>query len=176
MARELLLMHDVPVDALTFFACLWNFSAVGTLLVFWTEYGLGHTPPLQLQQAYLVVISALLAWSATKTPEWSTWGLLGAVAVWDLIAVLTPRGPLKMLVEEAEKRDEPIPGDEPVTAGYRTATRSSGRTSSPSLSAAASTGAGPSSASAASATTSAARMFASQRRFSARAIRVARVR
>ena len=110
VAQQLLQIHDVQIDAGSFCCFLYNFAAGGTLLIFWTEYGLGHTPPLQLQQAYLVVISALLAWSATKTPEWSTWGLLGAVAVWDLIAVLTPRGPLKMLVEEAEKRDEPIPG------------------------------------------------------------------
>jgi presenilin 1 len=110
VAQQLLEMHDVPTDAVSFFFVLWNFSAVGTLMVFWTEYGLGPTPPLSLQQAYLVIISALLAWSATKTPEWTTWGLLLAVSIWDLIAVLTPRGPLKLLVEEAEKRGEPIPG------------------------------------------------------------------
>jgi len=110
VVRELLLMHDLPMDSPTFFLSLYNFAAVGTLLVFWTEYGCGPSPPLGLQQAYLIVISALLAWSATRLPEWSTWGLLGAVALWDLYAVLTPRGPLKLLVEEAERRGDPIPG------------------------------------------------------------------
>ena len=36
------------------------------------------------------------------------WGLLAAVALWDVVAVLTPRGPLKLLVEEAEARGEPL--------------------------------------------------------------------
>ena len=78
---QLLQMHDIPVDGPSFAVALFNFAAGGTILVFWIEFGLGSAPPLQLQQAYLVVISALLAWSATKTPEWTTWGLLGAVAV-----------------------------------------------------------------------------------------------
>ena len=52
--RELLAMHDVPLDSPTFFLCMWNFAAVGTLLVFWTEYGCGPSPPLQLQQSYLI--------------------------------------------------------------------------------------------------------------------------
>lgn len=110
IASELFMMHDIPIDLPTFSIGLWNFAAVGTLLVFWTEYGCGPNPPLGLQQSYLVFISALLAWSATKMPEWTTWGLLASVAVWDIIAVLTPRGPLKLLVEEAEARGEPIPG------------------------------------------------------------------
>ena len=42
--------------------------------------------------------------------RWTTWGVLGAVSAWDVVAVLTPRGPLKLLVEEAERREEPIPG------------------------------------------------------------------
>lgn len=45
-----------------------------------------------------------------QLPEWTTWGVLGAVSAWDIVAVLTPRGPLKLLVEEAERREEPIPG------------------------------------------------------------------
>ena len=108
--QELLTMHDIPFDSPSFLFIMWNVSAVGTLLIFWTEFGFGAVPPLELQQGYLILISALLAWSATKTPEWTTWGLLAAVSIWDLIAVLTPRGPLKLLVEEAEARGEPIPG------------------------------------------------------------------
>jgi len=110
VVRELLLMHDVPWDAPSFYFVLWNLSATGTLMVFWTEYGCGTHPPLAFQQATLIAISSLLAWSATKTPEWTTWGLLASISIWDLIAVLTPRGPLKLLVEEAEARGEPIPG------------------------------------------------------------------
>jgi len=110
VAQSLLEMHDIPVDAPSFFLSLTNFAAVGTLLVFWTEFGCGPNPPLAIQQGYLVIISALVAWSGTKMPEWTTIGLLVAVALWDLYAVLTPRGPLKMLVEEAEKRGDPIPG------------------------------------------------------------------
>ena len=110
VAQELLAIHDVPVDRPAFTLIMYNFAAVGTLLVFWQEYGCGPSPPLEFQQAYLILISALFAWTATEMPEWSTWGLLGAVAVWDIVAVLTPRGPLKMLVQEAEARGEPIPG------------------------------------------------------------------
>ena len=74
VAQEMFVMHDVPIDSYTFFFCLWNFSAVGTLMVFWTEFGCGPRVPLGLQQTYLILISALLAWSATRLPEWTTWG------------------------------------------------------------------------------------------------------
>ena len=64
-----------------------NFSAVGTLLVFWTEFGCGPHAPMLLKQGYLVVTSALLAWSTTQMPEWSTWAILAGVSLWDILAV-----------------------------------------------------------------------------------------
>jgi hypothetical protein len=64
--QQLLIIHDVPCDAVSFTFALYNLAAGGSLVVFWTEFGLGPTPPLQTQQVYLVVMSALLAWSATK--------------------------------------------------------------------------------------------------------------
>ena len=91
VVQQLLTINAIPIDWPSSYLLLYNFSIVGTLLVFWTEIGCGPNPPRALQQGYLVVASALLAWSATKLPEWSTWGILLAVALWDVVAVLTPQ-------------------------------------------------------------------------------------
>lgn len=99
----LVLHFDFPVDYGTSTFFLWNFAVVGVRVVFWPA-------PQLIKQSYLVVVSVLLAWSLTKLPEWTTWAVLAAVSVWDLVAVLTPRGPLKALVEESQRRNEPIPG------------------------------------------------------------------
>lgn len=102
-ASMIILRFDAPMDYGTSTFFLWNFAAVGMRVVFWPA------PPI-IRQVYLVIVSVLLAWSLTKLPEWTTWSILAAVSVWDLIAVLTPRGPLKGLVEESQRRNEPIPG------------------------------------------------------------------
>lgn len=50
VAQQLFELHDLPVDGVSFYLVLWNFSCVGTLLVFWAEAGCGERPPLALQQ------------------------------------------------------------------------------------------------------------------------------
>ncbi|GFZ17005.1 presenilin-2 [Actinidia rufa] len=62
-----------------------------------------------LTQAYLVVIGMLVAYWFTLLPEWTTWVLLVAMALYDLAAVMLPGGPLRLLVELAISRDEDIP-------------------------------------------------------------------
>lgn len=94
---------NIPIDCFTFGLVLFNFTVVGVLAVFMSKM------PIFLTQAYLVVIGMLVAYWFTLLPEWTTWVLLVALALYDLAAVLLPGGPLRLLVELAISRDEDIP-------------------------------------------------------------------
>ncbi|KAJ6875231.1 presenilin-like protein [Populus alba x Populus x berolinensis] len=94
---------NIPIDSITFFVILFNFSFVGVLAVFMSKMAIFVT------QGYLVVIGVLVAYWFTLLPEWTTWVLLVALALYDLAAVLLPVGPLRILVELAISRDEDIP-------------------------------------------------------------------
>ncbi|KAI7746186.1 hypothetical protein M8C21_016264, partial [Ambrosia artemisiifolia] len=82
---------------------LFNFTIVGVLAVFMSKV------PIFVTQSYMVVIGVLTAYWFTMLPEWTTWVLLVAMALYDLAAVLLPGGPLRLLVELAISRDEDIP-------------------------------------------------------------------
>ncbi|KAJ0230233.1 Presenilin-like protein [Hirschfeldia incana] len=92
-----------PIDSVTFSILLLNFSVVGVFAVFMSRFS------ILITQGYLVVIGVLVAYFFTMLPEWTTWVLLVALAVYDLAAVLLPVGPLRLLVEMAISRDEDIP-------------------------------------------------------------------
>ncbi|KAG0620303.1 hypothetical protein M758_4G206100 [Ceratodon purpureus] len=103
VAVQFIRLYSIPVDVVTFLICTINFASVGVAAVFFTRM------PILVTQGYLVVIGALVAFWFTKLPEWTTWILLLAMAGYDVVAVLTPRGPLNLLVEMAIERDEEIP-------------------------------------------------------------------
>ena len=92
-----------PIDCFSFVLVLFNSTVVGVLAVFMSKMA------IFLTQAYLVVIGMLVAYWFTLLPEWTTWVLLVAMALYDLAAVLLPGGPLRLLVELAISRDEDIP-------------------------------------------------------------------
>ncbi|KAL5723265.1 hypothetical protein ACHQM5_006683 [Ranunculus cassubicifolius] len=94
---------SVRVDCVTFCLVLFNFTVVGVLAIFMSKMA------ILVAQSYLVIIGMLVAYWFTMLPEWTTWALLVALALYDLAAVLLPGGPLRLLVELAISRDEEIP-------------------------------------------------------------------
>ncbi|KAI3894520.1 hypothetical protein MKX03_016749 [Papaver bracteatum] len=88
----------IPIDSITFLFVLFNFSVVGVMAVFMSNMA------ILITQGYLVVIGMFVAYWFTMLPEWTTWALLIALALYDLAAVLLPGGPLRLLLELAISR------------------------------------------------------------------------
>lgn len=94
---------NIPIDAITFYVLLFNFTVLGTISVF------SRGIPIIVKQSNMVALGIIVAAWFSRLPEWTTWVVLVALALYDLAAVLAPGGPLKLLVELASSRDEELP-------------------------------------------------------------------
>lgn len=57
--------------------------------------------PVVMKQGYMIVVGIVMAFLFTGIPEWTTWILLLAMALYDIVAVLMPNGPLKVQLNSA---------------------------------------------------------------------------
>ena len=89
---------DAPLDIVTFAVWTYNFSVVGVAVTF---FGKTFAAPLVVKQGFLIFIGVVVAFYFTRIPEWTTWTLLVAMALYDIVAVLaitdsrTPPPPLR---------------------------------------------------------------------------------
>ncbi|ORX53439.1 Presenilin-domain-containing protein [Piromyces finnis] len=102
LLSTLIYIYNIPMDWITLIIFMFNLSIVGVIVIFWKG-------PSKIQQGYLILMSSLMAFSLTGLADWTTWILLALLACWDLIAVLCPFGPLKMLVEHSDNNKQMIP-------------------------------------------------------------------
>ncbi|KAK9867147.1 hypothetical protein WJX84_008748 [Apatococcus fuscideae] len=103
IALRLMEKAGIAMDAFSFLFILWNFAVVGVATAFYVP------APILLKQGYMIVVGVITAFLFTSIPEWTTWMLLLAMSAYDLYAVLTPVGPLKLLVDLAIERDADLP-------------------------------------------------------------------
>lgn len=94
--------HCINIDWITLVVAVWNFAVTGLFAVF------GRVPRF-INQGYLIVISSLMAYTFRTLPGYAVWVILGLLVIWDLFAVLSPKGPLRMLVNAARERDDDLP-------------------------------------------------------------------
>ena len=59
---------------------MFNFAVGGAVAVFWQK-----GVPRAITQGYLIATSVIMCWILTKLPEWTSWALLVALAVYDLV-------------------------------------------------------------------------------------------
>lgn len=102
--------YYVPVDAISFSLFFYNFAAVGVLALFAKDLGMSVGFPKMITHFYLICVSVVEAVLLVNlTPSLTLWALLVMVSLYDLCAVLTPCGPLQILIQQDEqiRRENP---------------------------------------------------------------------
>ncbi|CAD5111378.1 unnamed protein product [Dimorphilus gyrociliatus] len=94
--------YNIPCDMVTSTIVSYNLTVVAIVSIHWKS-------PKILQQSVLILLTAQAALLFVKfMPFYTAWIVLVGLIVWDLIAVLCPKGPLNLLVKMATEREKPL--------------------------------------------------------------------
>ena len=97
---KILTVQNLIIDWFTFAFLIWNFGSIGLMVIHWKG-------PLIIQQGFLILSSAIVAIvMVTYFADWTTWIILIAISVYDIFAVLCPKGPLKILIKITKERGD----------------------------------------------------------------------
>uniref|UniRef100_A0A1I7TJZ7 Presenilin n=1 Tax=Caenorhabditis tropicalis TaxID=1561998 RepID=A0A1I7TJZ7_9PELO len=102
--RKIVQACSIPLSLPTSIFLVFQFGGLGIMCLHWKSQK-------RLHQFYLIMLAALTAiFLLNSLPDWTVWLAITSISIWDIIAVLTPCGPLKILVETANRRgDENFP-------------------------------------------------------------------
>ena len=101
-AYKFVSMYNLIVDWISIVLIFLNIAVTSVVLVHFKG-------PLLGQQIILIIMSALIALEFEKRlPNWTAWVILAVVSIYDLVAVLAPFGPLRILLNMASERNEEL--------------------------------------------------------------------
>ena len=102
---------NAPIDWITVTLYVYNSLTVALLSMFWVS-------PNVIKQSVTIYQCVIMILYVLKiAPEWIAWALLPLLAVWDMIAVLLPFGPLYLLISLFQKRKLEVPSMMIYTTG-----------------------------------------------------------
>ncbi|CAF0728412.1 unnamed protein product [Adineta ricciae] len=99
------------IDWITIIFYVYNVLTIAILCMFWLA------PNLMKQIVTIYQCIIMILYVLKIAPEWIAWALLPLLAVWDILAVLLPFGPLYLLINLFQKRQLQVPSMMVYTTG-----------------------------------------------------------
>ncbi|CAF0911822.1 unnamed protein product [Adineta steineri] len=102
---------NCSIDWLTILFYVYNILSIAILSMFWLS------PDIIKQIVTIYQCIIMILYVLKIAPEWIAWALLPLLAIWDMIAVLLPFGPLYLLINLFQKRKLQVPSMMIYTTG-----------------------------------------------------------
>lgn len=99
------------IDWLTILFFVYNVLTIAVISMFWISPNIIK----QIITIYQCII--MILYVLKIAPEWIAWALLPLLAIWDMLAVLLPFGPLYLLINLFQKRKLEVPSTMIYTTG-----------------------------------------------------------